>query len=112
MESLHGFVGLGTWETIAEFRNIRVVIAGKTIAQVAPGTALSTCHTARGDWEVTGNIIRQSSLAMDTALLFGAAEWHDYDLYVEARKVSGKEGFLIYFATPDVGSPSPWNIGG
>jgi len=74
IESHHGFVGMGTWETIAEYRNIRVVTAGKSIAQAAPGTALSSCHITRGDWEVIGNIIRQSSSATDTALHFGGPE--------------------------------------
>ena len=112
MESLHGFVGVGTWETKADFRNFRVVTAGKTIAKLAPGDALTTCHVARGDWEVSQGIIRQTSTETDTALLFGNSEWHDYDFHLEARKVSGNEGFLIYFATPDVASPSRWNIGG
>ena len=89
MESLHGFVGIGTWETIAEFRNIRVVTAGKTIANLAPGDALETCRIARGDWDVSQGIIRQTSTATDTALLFGDAAWHDYDFHLEARKISG-----------------------
>lgn len=112
MESLHGLVGVGTWETRADFRNFRVVIAGKTIAKLAPGDALTTCHIARGDWDISQSIIRQTSTATDTALLFGNPEWHDYDFHLEARKVSGNEGFLIYFATADVASPSRWNIGG
>ena len=112
MESLKGFVGIGTWETTAEFRNFRVVTAGKTIAKLAPGDALASCHVARGDWDVSQSTIRQTSTATDTALLFGNPEWHDYDFHLEARKISGKEGFLIYFATPDVASPSRWNIGG
>jgi hypothetical protein len=112
MESLHGFVGIGSWETTAEFRNIRVVTAGKTIAKLAPGDALASCHVARGDWDVSQGIIRQTSMATDTALVFGDATWHDYDFFVDARKISGNEGFLIYFATADVASPSRWNIGG
>ena len=112
MESLHGLVGIGTWETTAEFRNLRVVVSGRTAAAVAPGTALSTCRASRGTWEIDQAIIRQTSTATDTVLLFGEPEWHDYDFHVDARKVSGNEGFLIYFATPDAATPSRWNIGG
>ena len=112
MESLHGFVGIGTWETTAEFRNIRIITNGKMIAAVAPGNALADCQIARGDWDITPNLIRQTSTATDTALVFGDAAWHDYDFFVDARKVSGNEGFLIYFATADMAAPSRWVIGG
>ena len=112
MESLHGFVGIGTWETTAEFRNLRIISNGKTITGVVPGNALADCRVARGDWDIAPNLIRQTSTATDTALLFGDAAWHDYDFHLEARKISGNEGFLIYFATADVATPSRWNIGG
>ena len=112
MESLHGFVGIGTWETTAEFRNLRIISNGKTITGVVPGNALADCRVARGDWDITPNLIRQMSTATDTALLFGDASWLDYDFFVDARKVSGNEGFLIYFATADMATPSRWVIGG
>jgi len=112
VESLHGLVGVGTWETIAEFRNLRIVRNGKIFASVAPGDALSMCRASRGTWEIDQAIIRQTSTATDTALVFGDASWQDYDFSVDARKVSGNEGFLIYFATPDTATPSRWNIGG
>ena len=46
-------------------------------------------------WTQQDNCIAQEGAAADVRLLFGDAQWTDYEFTVEARKTGGDEGFLI-----------------
>ncbi len=65
-----------------------------------------------GQWSIKEGILRQDSLSDNVHLEFGDADWKDYEFSLEARKVSGAEGFLIIARSPEPGNLYWWNLGG
>src|SRR5581483_508837 len=45
-------------------------------------------------------------------LFAGEPTWDDYTITLKARKISGKEGFLISFHSTDPRQHNWWNVGG
>ena len=69
-------------------------------------------------WSFDDGVLKQSSMANDCRFILGAdlqkdAPWTDYDVRVTAKKISGREGFLIMFRVAPDGSSYYWlNLGG
>ena len=57
-------------------------------------------------------VLRQSSEAINCRATAGDASWMDYTYHVQARKLAGKEGFLIAFHYQDDNNLIWWNLGG
>ena len=93
-----GRVALHTWLTTAEFKDITVTAPdGKVLWSGLPDPA--TCDVGNeGKWTVEGGVIRQSNEAATTGgtLVFGDPAWGDYTFKAKARKLSGKEGFILH----------------
>jgi alpha-N-arabinofuranosidase len=66
----------------------------------------------RPEWLLAGGVLSQKRLMTDVRLFFGAAEWTDYELTLEARKDEGYEGFLILFRASDEENFYWLNLGG
>jgi alpha-L-arabinofuranosidase len=110
-----GMMGVGTWNTAAEFKDINVT---------APdGTALFASDFTGGTqgWKLLGNgaqwaaqdgALRQTAEKEFIRALAGKREWTDYTLTLKARKISGAEGFLILFHITGDDDRIWWNIGG
>ncbi|BCM92694.1 extracellular exo-alpha-L-arabinofuranosidase [Abditibacteriota bacterium] len=111
-EPIHGMVGVGTWGTQAEFKDIRVTKGNQTLFASDFSKGLQGWKTIRGKWEVVDGTLRQTSDEEDARALIGDPTWSDYTLTLKARKISGNEGFLILFGLPDEDTRSWWNIGG
>jgi alpha-L-arabinofuranosidase len=108
-----GAVGLGTWETQAEFRNLKVVSArGETLLMADFGQGAAGWRTVRGAWQATEGVYRQTELAQDCRTVAGDPAWTDYTITLQARKLGGAEGFLIMFRVRDDDNWYWWNIGG
>ncbi len=105
-EQLRGRIGVGTWETRAEFKDIKVTRNGETLFDGATGWA-----TARGQWDIADGVLRQTSMETDARAVAGDESWSDYTLSLKARKLGGNEGFLILFLNRG-NEKSWWNIGG
>lgn len=112
LETPHGIVGVGTWRTQAEFKDLRVTQDGKTLYTSNFSGGLSNWKTSRGKWEVVGGALRQTSREEDVRALVGDPSWTNYTLSVKARKLGGDEGFLIMFQAPGDQTKSWWNLGG
>ncbi len=111
-----GRIGLGTYNTAAEFRDVRVESAGRTVyrshfdagsegwqpAERRPGPA--------GTWRVVDGAYRQEDRAIAWSYI-GDDGWRDVTLSVKARKLSGDEGFLVAVGSVD-GRRVQFNIGG
>jgi alpha-L-arabinofuranosidase len=109
----NGMIGVGTWNTEAEYKDIRVVsVGGKTLFESDFSKGLDGWKTAGGDWKTVDGVLRQSAIAENVRAVAGDPLWTDYDLTLKARKLSGQEGFLVLFETPGIDSPVWWNIGG
>ncbi len=113
-EGRGGAIGVGTWLTQAEFKDIKVTKGG-------PKTSLFSCDFAegtkgwkllRGDWKAQDGVLRQNSSADNVRAIAGDKSWTDYTYSLKARKLGGAEGFLILFNVRDENRKSWWNLGG
>jgi alpha-L-arabinofuranosidase len=109
----HGMIGVGTWKTQAEYKDIRVVSAdGRTLFASDFSKGLDGWKTAGGDWSAVGGALRQNAAGENIRAVAGDPSWKDYTLTLRARKLGGEEGFLILFETADPDAPTWWNLGG
>jgi alpha-L-arabinofuranosidase len=111
-EPFTGSIGLGTWKTQAEFKDIKVTKNGKTLYEFDPAKGLDDWRKPAGEWSVVDGVIRQTDEGETPRLFIGEDDWTDYTLSLKAKKTGGDEGFLISFAQEDRGSPTLFNIGG
>lgn len=111
-EPLAGRVGVGTWNTQVEFKDIQVARSGVLLYSSNFSKGLEGWQTQRGRWQVVDGALRQTAEVEDTRAMVGDPTWTDYTLTLKARKLGGREGFLIYFAASDDRPNSRWNIGG
>ncbi|MCX6878396.1 MAG: DUF1080 domain-containing protein [Verrucomicrobia bacterium] len=65
-----------------------------------------------GGWVIEDNTVMSSQQITDQKLIFGDAQWRDYELTLEARKIEGAEGFLVMFRVADAGRFYWVNFGG
>ena len=92
-----GRVALHTWCTSAEFKDISVTsVDGRTLWTGLPDLA-KCARPAAGNWSVRDGVLRQSDTdATDTALVFGDPAWGDYTFRCKARKLAGREAFIVH----------------
>jgi hypothetical protein len=91
--ALHGRIGVGTWRTQAEFKDIKVISDGKTLYEFDPEEGLDEWDEHNGDWAIADGALRQTSEAENVRLLTGEADWKDYTHSLKARKLAGPKGF-------------------
>lgn len=59
-------------------------------------------NQAGGAWTIGDGMVASTSPITNQRLVFGSSTWRDYEISLEARKVSGDEGFMVMFrVTPD-----------
>ncbi len=107
-----GMIGVGTWATQAEFKDIQVVKDGKTLFASDFGSGMSGWHFGGGQWEVRDGALCQTGNGEGARALLGSSTWTDCTLTLKARKTGGSEGFLILFANQVLQEKCWWNIGG
>jgi hypothetical protein len=112
MEPIRGMVGVGTWNTQAEFKDIKVTQGPKVLWSSDFSKDLQGWNIGRGQWQVVDGALRQTGNEEGARALIGDPNWSDYSLTLKARKLSGNEGFLIFFGTADANTKSWWNLGG
>ncbi|HEY3863815.1 MAG TPA: alpha-L-arabinofuranosidase C-terminal domain-containing protein [Verrucomicrobiae bacterium] len=109
----HGMIGVGTWKTQAEYKDIRVVSDdGQVLYQSDFSKGLDGWKTEGGDWSVVDGALRQNGGEENIRAVTGDPSWKDYTLTLRARKLGGSEGFLILFETPKIDETTWWNLGG
>ncbi len=117
-----GMVGVGTWNTTAEFDNVKVVsnATGETLGEQDFTENTFTTHwknIADGKFRVSNGKLQQtnastSATTTGTVAYYGNKDWSNYTYTVEATKLAGSEGFLIPFVVQDKNEHYFWNIGG
>ncbi|MEY4386385.1 MAG: hypothetical protein RLY20_1668 [Verrucomicrobiota bacterium] len=115
VQVLNGMIGVGTWNTAAEFKDIKVTdLDGKTLfeSDFSKDTKGWKLLGGGADWKVQDSALRQSGEREFIRALAGKREWKDYTLSLKARKISGAEGFLILFRINGNEDRIWWNIGG
>jgi alpha-L-arabinofuranosidase len=104
-------VGLGTHDTAAEFKDVVVERAGRPIFKSDFSTDSGwTPEGRRGKWSVVDAAYRQGEEAIAWSYIpeTGGA---DFTVSLKARKISGREGFIIPIGLAD-GRRVQWNVGG
>lgn len=105
-----GAVGVGTWNTSAEFKDVSITKAGQPVY----GSDFSKDDTGwkreSGNWSTAEGVYRQADQAVGLSC-FGDADWSDYTLTLKARKLAGAEGFLVAFGRKGQ-DKFWWNLGG
>ena len=117
-----GMVGVGTWNTTAEFDNIKIVSndTGEVLGEQTFDTNTfqkEWKNVADGKFTVTDGKLRQTnpstnSTTTGTVAYYGNKSWGNYTYTLEATKLTGSEGFLIPFVVQDKNEHYFWNIGG
>ena len=94
--AIAGAIGLGTWDTSAEFKDIKVERGGQVLYACDFSKGAEGWTTDGGNWSVTDGAYRQNDTAVGLSY-FGDESWTDYTLSLKARKLRGAEGFLVAF---------------
>ncbi len=107
-----GAIGVGTWRTRAEFKDIRVTRGGETLFACDFADGTRGWKLRGGDWAVEDGILRQKASAENVRAFAGDKAWNNYTYSLKARKLGGAEGFLISFLVQDENAKGWWNLGG
>ncbi len=107
-----GMIGVGTWATQSEYKDIRVTQGDKTLFDSNSVKELNRWKTQRGAWELHDGAIRQTTRELDCRAVIGDRKWSEYTVSLKARKIGGDEGFLVMFNVPDINKKFWWNLGG
>ena len=107
-----GAIGLGSWNTQVEYRDV-VVRQGETVLYASAfDRGAPEWQVYRGDWSTVAGGYRQDALIVDCRSVTGNTSWTNYTLTLRARKRGGQEGFLILFHWKDPDNWTWWNLGG
>ena len=107
-----GNVGLATWLTQAEFKDVRVTNNDQVLLASDFSKSASGWRVVSGDWKVQDGAYRQTGKQPDLRSVAGDSTWRNYTYTLKARKLGGAEGFLIMFWVRDDNNWYWWNIGG
>jgi alpha-L-arabinofuranosidase len=111
-ELKHGMVGVGSWNTQAEFKDIKVSKGGQTLLTSDFSKGAEGWKFVRGQWKVENGALQQTSGDMDCLATAGDPSWSDYTITLKARKLGGNEGFFVVFNYLDDNDRTWWNLGG
>ena len=108
-----GRVGVGTWNTQAQFDDIKVTAPdGRVLYAQNFENGASGFEAKTGNWSAADGVYSQVSGEQPAQSFAGDANWADYDLTLRARKTGGAEGFLVPFRVRNADNYLWWNVGG
>ncbi len=116
--TLDGGVFLSTWNTAAQYDNVRVTdnASGDVLFADDFESGASQWEPQSGTWAAQDGAYVQSATNVTDArsIVAGAyaKDWSSYTLELDARKTSGAEGFLVGFAAGGPNDYYWWNLGG
>jgi alpha-L-arabinofuranosidase len=110
-----GRIGVGTWNTAAEFKDVTVTAPDGRVLFASDFSKNAAGWKPLGDgadWQVQNGVLRQGAEKEFIRALAGDKAWTDYTVTLKARKMSGAEGFLILFHIANDEGRLWWNLGG
>jgi len=108
----NGKIGVGTWNTQSEYRDLRVEKEGKVLYASDFETGAKEWTPLGGEWKLVDGYLRQAGDGTNRRAIAGDVSWSDYTYTLKARKLGGVEGFLILFSVKGTDDFVWWNIGG
>jgi alpha-L-arabinofuranosidase len=105
-------VGLGTHDTAAEFTDVVVERDGQVLfrSDFTKDASGWTPEGRRGQWSAADGVYRQAEDAIAWSYI-PETGGENYSVSLKARKISGREGFIIPVGLAD-GRRVQWNVGG
>ncbi|MGP8235735.1 MAG: alpha-L-arabinofuranosidase C-terminal domain-containing protein [Limisphaerales bacterium] len=107
-----GGIGVGTWNTRAEFKDLKVTHNGETLFQTTFADGLQGWRRAGGEWTTKDGVLIQSAGTENIHATTGDRNWKDYTYELKARKTEGAEGFLVLFHVSNPKDYIWFNVGG
>jgi alpha-L-arabinofuranosidase len=109
----HGGIGIGTWHTAVEYKDIEVTTPeGKTALKPDLTKDLSGWNFSGDKWQAQDGTVKPTVPNDSNWATTGDASWTDYTVKLKARKTGGDEGFLILWHVVDEDNYCWWNVGG
>ena len=101
--ALHsGGIGLATWDTETEYKDIEVVENGKTVYRSDFLSRAGEWKPVRGDWQVKDSAFAQTAMGAQRFAWLQGKNFSTYTLKLKARKTSdATNAFIIPFAVKD-----------
>jgi alpha-L-arabinofuranosidase len=108
-----GAIGVGTWNTCAEFKDVKVTQGDKVLFASDFSRNLDGWKLlGDGAWSVRDSALVQSATNENVRAIIGDESWNNYTLTLKARKITGDEGFLVLFNVRNQDEKSWLNLGG
>jgi alpha-L-arabinofuranosidase len=114
-EKSTGGIGVATWNTSAEFKDITVTAPdGKVLfaSDFGQQGTKGWKFVGPGEWSVKDGALRQTAEKQNVRAIVGDPSWKDYTVEMKARKISGLEGFKLMFHIRNEQDRTGWNLGG
>jgi alpha-L-arabinofuranosidase len=107
-----GSIGLATWDTEAEFRDIQVIENGKVVYSSDFIHKAGEWKPVHGKWEVRDSVFAQTAQGAQRFAWLPGKSFGVYTLKLKARKTSNAtNAFIIPFAVKDDGTMMRAHIG-
>jgi hypothetical protein len=109
---------LGTWDTQAEFDDVRLSSGSATLMNETFSRPSEDWRADGGDWRIANGVYQQTANSSPALARASAARipikdtGATYTLSLRAKRTGGNEGFLIGFGSTDADNHYWWNIGG
>ena len=96
-----GGIGLGTWDTQTDYKDIKVEQDGKVVYESDLLNRAGEWLPVRGDWKAEDGAMRQTAAGAQLLAVLKDRRFDSYTLTLKARKRSGYNAFIIPFAVKD-----------
>lgn len=96
-----GGIGLATWDTQTEYRDIEVIKGGATIYKSDFINRPQEWQAIRGKWMVKDSALAQTVQGAQRLNILTGKSFDTYTLKLKARKTGGTNAFIIPFAVKD-----------
>lgn len=94
---VEGKIGLGTWETRAEFKDVVITKADGTVVKVDMNKAADEWKPVAGEWSVKDGAYAQTGAGGMRWSVWEGEEFGNCTIELKAKKTDGGEGFMVFF---------------
>lgn len=115
---IKGGTCLGAWSTQVQYDNLKVTNNDTSETETIfednfDDKDLSNWESVNGNWYVDDEgKLRLDDIVDNCKIQTKAKDWSNYTIEVDAKKLSGKEGFLVGFGVNDADNYYWFNVGG